>query len=111
MPSYRNKILIEAFSVFTFFVGLGGYARYWESKQPEIEIKGAVVSSIEPYHYRSDIWSSSGSRLQINGEKRTIQFPSEVWDSTVKEGDLVDIVARRSFFGDNLDGLRIDDNK
>ena len=91
------------------------YARIWERMQPSQEINGAIVRSIKPYHHGGgDLhWTTRGNRIYIEGEDRPIDFPSKNWDDTVKEGDVVDLVVRKSFplFKDELDGLSIDDHK
>lgn len=93
---------------------LGRYAIAWESEQQKQPISQAEVLSIEPYSSHNDLhWSSKGNRIRIKGEGRVIDFPSKNWDNTVREGDLVDIVARRRFplFGNELDGISINDYK
>jgi hypothetical protein len=92
-------------------ITLGVYARIWEWTQPRQEIEKAVVSSIEPYyHSGGDLhWSSRGNRIYIQGENRPIDFPSKNWNNTVREGDTINLIVKKSFplFGDELDGLNI----
>lgn len=103
--------------ILTAFAGLtvlGVYAKTWEYRQPKQPIENARVLSIEPRSSTNDLhWTSKGYRLQIEGENRVIDFPVKNWDDTVKEGDSVDLVVRRSFplFGNELDGIQIDDHK
>ena len=103
--------------IITTFAGLtalGGYARIWEYRQPNQPIKNARVLSIEPYSSHNDLhWTSRGYRIRIDGEDRVIDFPTKNWDDTVREGDSVDLIVRRSFplFGDELDGIQINDHK
>lgn len=110
----KEKGLYIALTAFAGLAAFGGYARFWEYRQPTEEIKHAIVQEIKPYYYRSEVHSSiSGNRIYIEGEKRPIDFPSDKWDKTVKAGDSVDLVVRRSFplFGDELDGIQIDVHK
>lgn len=95
-------------------LALGAYARIWEYRQPRQQIERARVLSIEPYSAHNDLhWTSEGYRIRINGEGRVIDFPVKNWDDSVREGDSVDLVVRRSFplFGNELDGIQIDDHK
>jgi hypothetical protein len=115
MENIRKSIGVYA--TIGTFVGLAsflGYARIWEYRQPKQEIRNAIVTDIKPYYYRNELhWSTSGNRIFIESEKRPIDFPSDNWDKTVEKGDSVDLVVRRSFplFGDELDGIHIDDHK
>jgi len=109
-----KKIKYVVYGLIAVLVGittLGVYARVWEWMQPQQEINNAVVRSIVPYYYGGgDLhWSSRGNRIYIQGENSPIDFPSKNWNNTVKEGDTVDLVVRRSFplFGDELDGFSI----
>jgi hypothetical protein len=36
-----------------------------------------------------------------------VDFPARRWDSSIEVGDVADAVVRRSFFGDQYDGLAI----
>ena len=109
----KNKGLCIALTAFTGFIAFNGYARIWEYRQPTEEIKNTIVREIRPYYVRSEMGSFRGNKLYIEGEDRFIDFPSGKWDKTVKTGDSVDLVVRRSFplFGDELDGIHIDDHK
>jgi hypothetical protein len=95
-------------------VFLGAFARIWEWQQPKQHISGAKIISIEPYSFHSDLhWTSQGYRIQVEGEERVIDFPSKHWDDTVEENNTVEMTVRKSFFlfGNELDGLHIDDHK
>lgn len=92
------------------FAGLLGYARLWEWRQPAVHLQGATVQSIVPYHQFGvePHWSLRGMRVNFEGEPaRLVDFPSDRWDGLVKVDDLVDAVIRKSFFGDEYDGLEI----
>ena len=89
---------------------LGMYAKTWEWQQPKQKIPHARVLSVKPYSSDNDLhWTSKGYRIQLEGEARVIDFPSKYWDKTVKEGDTVVMIVRKSFplFGNELDGLSI----
>jgi hypothetical protein len=110
----NNKLLYAGIAIFAGLTSFGGYARLWEYRQPKIEIKNAILSEVKPYHSHNELhWSYSGNRIYIVGENRIIDFPSGNWDNTVQAGDSVDLIVRKSFplFGDELDGLYIDDHK
>ena len=107
---------IVNYAVIAVLVGVsafGGYTKYWESRQPKQIINSAIVREIEPYYNSGgDLhWSSSGNRILIEGENRPINFPEKNWDNTVQESDTIDLIIRRSYFGNELDGLKIDDHK
>ena len=89
---------------------LGMFAKIWEWQQPKQHIPQAKVVSIKPYSSDNDLhWSSRGYRTKIEGEDKVIDFPSNYWDMTVREGDTVAMTFRKSFplFGNELDGLSI----
>lgn len=118
MENFKENIkkyaMTGTVAVFTGLVALGSYARIWEYREPNQPIQNAQIQSIEPYNFRNDLhWSSTGYRVRIDGEDRVIDFPSKNWDDTVRKGDSVDLVVRRSFplFGNELDGIQIDDHK
>lgn len=94
-------------------IALGAYARIWEYGQPKQAIENAKVLSVESYANHSDLhWTSRGYRIRIEGESRVIDFPLKNWDDTVREGDSIDVVVRASFpFGNELDGIKMDDHK
>ena len=106
-----QKYLIVGLLCFTGVVfSLGMYTNIWEWQQPKQHIPRTKVVSINPYSSDNDLhWSSRGYRTQIEGENRVIDFPSKHWDETVREGDTVKMVVRKSFplFGNELDGLRV----
>ena len=108
---YAVIILLSALFV------LGAFSRVWEFFQKKQYIQGAIVREIVPYSFKGgDLhWSYKGNRLYIVGESRIIDFPLKNWDNTVREGDSVNLVIRKSFpwFGlaNEFDGIEIDDNK
>ena len=118
MENFQNNIRkYSTAGIVTVFAGLtalGGYARIWEYRQPNRPVENARVQSIDPYTNHNDLHRTSrGYRVKIDGEDRVIDFPAKNWDDTVRKGDSVDLVVRRSFplFGDELDGIQIDDHK
>jgi len=89
--------------------GLGGFARAWEWRQPELRLEAVKVDSITPYHHLGgDLhWRSSGVRVRFEGQDGVVDYPAGRWDESVRVGDTIDAVIRSSFFGDEYDGLRI----
>ncbi|MEE8409955.1 MAG: hypothetical protein V3T05_10135 [Myxococcota bacterium] len=107
--SLRAVVTAAALGLMVF----AGYVRVWEWRQPAMRIERATVSSIVPY-YRSggDLhWSLRGMRVYFEGDGETpvapIDYPAKHWDETVQVDDTVDAVIRRSFFGNEYDGLQI----
>ena len=101
------KIILLASIVLLISVGL--YARLWELRQPEVVLEGVQVTKILPYRKGGgDLhWSLNGRRVYIREDKRLIDFPMKRWNSDIHVGDSVRMTVRRSFFGDELDGLEI----
>ena len=114
--SLRGYICSGVLLSFIGVAGLGAYARIWESRQPEREIKNVIVENITPYEHANDIhWDSKGFLVFIKGEKMPIDVPSKnihclKEDYPIKEKDMVNLIVRRSFplFGDELDGLYLE---
>ncbi|MDH3745936.1 MAG: hypothetical protein OES47_12620 [Acidobacteriota bacterium] len=88
---------------------LGAFARLWEWRQPQLEHAGVTVSKTVGYYSSGgDIhWSRKGMRVHLDGVDGVVDFPARHWDPSVQEGDTVDVVIRRSFFGNQYDGLAI----
>jgi hypothetical protein len=88
---------------------LGGIARIWEWRQPELELEGVKVASIIPYErLGGDLhWGSRGVRVRFEGQDGVVDYPAARWDEAVMVGDTINAVIRSSFFGDEYDGLRI----
>ena len=111
MNKLQKIILYPLISTIVSLASVGWYGLFWEKRQPKEQMSGRI-KLIEPYQNHNDLhWSSNGYRIFIEGEDRPIDFPRKNWDDTVREGDSVDLIVRRSFFGDELDGLSIDDHK
>ncbi len=113
---YGSIVLGTYFTVCATVMAFASYIHHWENSQPKIELQQAQVQRIESYDHHNDLhMTSRGRRVYIQGEERPIDFPLKNWDDTVKDGDTVDMVTRRSFpwFGtkDELDGISIDDHK
>jgi len=92
--------------------GLLGVARVWEWRQPEVHLEAVTVSSVTPYYQSGgDLhWSLGGTRVYLNGDEvpaGPIDYPEDAWNQTVETHDEVDVVIRRSFFGDEWDGRAI----
>lgn len=87
----------------------GTRAQYQQDK----EIRKATVTSIS--HYRRSIgdihWPVKGVEIHVKDENRVIKFNYDNWDSTVREGDTVDLIVEESLFGDMLCGTYINDYK
>ena len=88
---------------------LGGFIRLWEWRQPELELAGATVTSAVSYYYPGgDVgWSRRGARVRFETVEGAVDFLARHWDHTVRAGDTVDVVIRRSFFGGEYDGLAV----
>lgn len=101
------KIISLAVIVSVATVGL--YARVWELRQPEVVLDGVHITKILPYRKGGgDLhWSFNGRRVYIREDERLIDFPMKRWDSGIRVGDRVRITVRRSFFGNELDGLEV----
>ena len=89
------------------------YARIWEWRQPEVALQGVRVASIVPYYASGgDLhWRIDGTRIYLDSPDVDadvpVDFPADAWDERVAAHDTVDVVVRRSFFGEEYDGLRI----
>ena len=92
------------------FAGFLGYARLWEWRQPKIQLDDVRVASVSPYH-RSGLelhWNWQGKRVFFEGElEGPVDFPEERWRDDIEVDDKVDAVVRKSFFGNEYDGLSI----
>ena len=101
------KIILVAAIVSMAVIGL--YARVWELRQPDIVWEGVHVVKILPYRKGGgDLhWSFNGRRVYVQEDERLIDFPMKRWNSDIRVGDSVRITVRKSFFGDELDGLEI----
>lgn len=102
--NYIFGITSLAFSAAIFF---GTYIKIWESKQPQMEISKARIESVDPYIAYSGLGSRGGYKANIGSKEKPINFSISNWDQTVKEGDLVDLIVKESFFGNSLKGLSI----
>jgi hypothetical protein len=104
---WAGGILATA-AVLAAFV-LAGFTWLWEWRQPRSELAGVTVTSAVSYYERGgDIgWSRNGARVRFEGVDGTVDFLARHWDRTVRVGDSVDAVIRRSFFGGEYDGLAI----
>ena len=115
IKSFKKDIgFYLALVMFTGITGFGGYAKIWEHKQPKEEIKNAIIKEIHPYYHRNELhWPFRGNGIYVEGESKLIDFPSNKWDNTIKVGDSVDMIVRKNFplFGEELDGLQINDYK
>ncbi len=91
-------------------VAVGGWARLWEWRQPVIEVRSATVTSVVPY-YRSGFqlhWGLRGRRVRVDALDGPVDFPVRLWDDAVHVGDTVNARVRRSFFGNEYDGIAVE---
>jgi hypothetical protein len=88
---------------------VGGFARIWEWRQPELTLESVTVASITPYsRLGGDLhWRSRGVRVRFEDQEGVVDYPAGRWDESVAVGDTIDAVVRSSFFGDEYDGLRV----
>ncbi len=97
----KKGALYTLTAAYLTLVGVGAYGLVWEAKQPKQEIKKAKVCRIEKTNYLNDLhWSSRGTEIYIDAGKGCWRIPikfSNNWDSTIKEGDLIDIVIKQAF--------------
>lgn len=107
--SVATAMLLAATAAIT----VGGYAHLWEWRQPQVRVEAATVSSLEPFYSSGgDLhWGTRGVRVHLEGAEEApsgpVDFHTKHWDESVGVGDEVDVVIRRSFFGDEWDGLAI----
>jgi hypothetical protein len=85
------------------------YIRLWEYFQPKEDLRNVQVVSIFPYHRGGgDLhWSIKGYRVFIDKDNRPIDFPIDTWDESIQVYEYVNITVRKSFFGNELDGLEV----
>lgn len=106
----RKNIILPAFLFLTIFIIIFiTYIHVWEHSQEKFKFENVAIISIKHY-YKSggDLhWSVSGFRVFIDSDERPIDFPLKYWNKIIKEGSKVNIIARKSFFGNELDGLEI----
>lgn len=93
--------------------GFLAYTRIWEWRQPSVEVQALTLESVTPY-FRSggDIhWTRRGQRVYLGGGEQApsgaVDFPAAHWDASLAAGDRVDVVVRKSYFGDQWDGIEI----
>jgi hypothetical protein len=88
---------------------VGGFARVWEWRQPELALDGVKVASITPYSRLGGglHWRWRGVHVCFEGQDGVVDYPAARWDESVTVGDTIDAVIRNSFFGDEYDGLQI----
>ncbi|MCP4204370.1 MAG: hypothetical protein GY769_20860 [bacterium] len=86
---------------------LGAFARLWEWRQPKMELTGVTVTSAVRYQDSGgDLhWTRRGMRVRLSGLEEPVDFPARHWEAAIQTGDTIDVVVRRSFFGDEYDGL------
>jgi hypothetical protein len=88
---------------------IGGVVRIWEWRQPRVELRAIAVEAATPYQqsWRDLHWSLRGTRVRLQGLEGPVDFPAKRWDESIRVGDVADAVVRKSFFGDEYDGLEI----
>ncbi|MFQ5525088.1 MAG: hypothetical protein ACE5GX_02395 [Thermoanaerobaculia bacterium] len=92
---------------------LGTFARLWEWRQPRLELTAVTVVSAERYYSSGgDLhWSWRGMRVRFSGLDEVVDFPERRWNNHIGVDDSVDVVIRRSFFGEEYDGLSVRPNE
>lgn len=100
------KFLVSFFFMIIIF---GAYIKIWEWRQDKFELINVTIVKILPYHSSGGDLQRSfrGFRIYIVEDKRKIDFPYKYWKRDIKIGESVDIIARKSFFSGELDGLAI----
>jgi hypothetical protein len=90
-------------------VTIGAVARIWEWRQPQVELRATTVEAAAPYHqsWKDLHWSLRGTRVRLQGLEGPVDFPARQWDESIRVGDVADAVVRKSFFGNEYDGLEI----
>ena len=104
----KNGIYIALGILFIFYA----YIKIWEMCQKDQYIENVKIQIVESYNYRNDLHLSlRGYRVYVEGVTEPIDFPLKNWDSTVQEGDTVDLVVKQSFkcfgFKNEFDGVSI----
>ncbi len=111
----RPVAWVTGFTLTAAALGLAAFISYvhlWEWRQPPVRLEGVTVQSIVPYYQSGgDLhWSVNGVRVHFEGAEVAsgpVDYPADQWEEGVSESDRVDAVIRRSFFGDEYDGLAI----
>jgi len=107
MKKLDKPILLTSAIIILLF-GLIVYIKIWEAIQTEIELENVIIVKIQHYEYSGDLhWHIKGYRIYIKGDERPIDFPEKKWDASIKIKERVTLIVRRSFFGDELDGLQV----
>ncbi len=102
----KPSLLISA--VIVLLLGLMIYIKIWEAMQTEIHLDNVIIVKIQPFEYSGDLhWPIKGYRIYIKEDKRPIDFPEKKWETSIKIKETVTLIVRRSFFGDELDGLQV----
>ena len=103
-----NPTFVILFMFFCFILLLC-YIKIWENRQPKFLIENAKIHQILPYHKGGgDLhWTLNGIRIYIENDLRPIDFPSKNWNDSIKVGSEVNLIVRKSFFGNELDGIEI----
>jgi hypothetical protein len=100
-------------SLFIIIFAFIAYIRSWEKSQPKFVIQGGIIEKITPY-YKSggDLhWGLYGVRVYIHNLQIPIDFSKKNWNYEVQNNTKVDLLVRRSFFGNELDGLEVKNGK
>jgi hypothetical protein len=87
-----------------------GFGLTWQWAQPGVRLDGAQVISIFPNHVaggRDASLARFDRRVRFSGHGGDVQYPARRWDDSVRSGDTVDAVIRRSFFHHGYDGLSV----
>ena len=109
MNKYVKYVIFIAIGIIFLFYA---YIKIWEMCQKDQYIENVKIQIVEPYNYRNDLhFSLRGYRVYVEGVTKPIDFPLKNWESTVQEGDTVDLVVKLNFkyFGlkNEFDGVGI----
>jgi len=84
---------------------------YWEDRQPKehfTSVRVAEIGEWKQYDFNTETIYKY-PYVKITGDSRRFYFYNDLWDETVKQGDLVDMVSRPRYNG-GAHGLFIDDS-
>jgi len=110
MDKKQNYLLGISYALFLTVASFGTYIKLWEANQPERKIQQTRIEEIIPYITYNEMRSNGGYNIKIDSEDNTINFPIKNWKENTEEGDLVNLVVRKIFFGSKLKGLSIQNN-
>ena len=111
---FENCAVAGVVAFYTGLFAFGAYVGNWEKSQPKYQMSNVRVSSIKRSTFYNDLHIGIFEQYRVKtDDKKTIYFPTDKWDETVKEGDLVDMVVKRNYplLEESFDGEYITDYK